>query len=94
MQKLKLSLDTLAVESFDTSLQAGTRGTVDARGTTDPYNDSQDGFCPSNPGTCVGCPRPTFGASCNGHTECGTCYDPTCDLQEGCGGTSYDMQIC
>jgi hypothetical protein len=106
---LKLALEDLTVETFSTSSRPGARGTVAANSDwnetyrlsqcpgqcTDPYEDSEDGFCPSNAGTCVGCPRQTFADTCMGATGCGTCYpEATCDLQYGCGGNSLDLQMC
>ncbi|HEU0012528.1 MAG TPA: pinensin family lanthipeptide [Longimicrobium sp.] len=62
---------------------------------TEGYDDSDDGFCPSVPATCVGCPPQTYGHTCYGHTGCGTCPGAvTCDLDYGCSGNSMDMQPC
>jgi hypothetical protein len=74
MKKMKLNLEQLAVDSFDTSAAPEKRGTVFGEQCT----------CPTNC-TCPGCP--TCYESCNG--TCGdSCYgtcagqwscDPTCD---------------
>jgi hypothetical protein len=88
MNKLKLNLDQLAVESFDTSRPAKAEGTVFGEQCT----------CRTQC-TCPGCP--TCYASCNGScgASCnGTCYEATCN---NCGsadcqtvnycGTDYDV---
>lgn len=72
-------------------------GTCDTCGPncTDGGTASDDGFCPT--GGCANSINicPTAGSTCNGYTNCGTCAGAaTCDLQEGCGGTSFDLQIC
>jgi hypothetical protein len=72
MKKMKLNLEQLAVDSFDTSAAAEKRGTVFGEQCT----------CPTNC-TCPGCP--TCYESCNG--TCGdSCYG-TCAGQHTCDGT-------
>lgn len=64
---------------------------------TCPGGASDDTYCGGTPvcsllGTG---PCPTYGDTCNGHTGCGSCAPAlTCDLQYGCGGTSFDLQAC
>jgi hypothetical protein len=69
--KLKLNLDELTVDSFDTTRPAEKQGTVFGEQCT----------CYTNC-TCPGCP--TCYASCNG-TCGGTCGEHTC--QASCNGT-------
>ena len=77
--KLKLNLDQLAVDSFDTSVSEKPKGTVFGEQCT----------CYTNC-TCPGCP--TCDASCNGtcYASCnGGCSGATCDHScDGC--TQYD----
>ena len=61
--KLKLNLDDLTVDSFDTTLTEKSKGTVFGEQCT----------CPTAC-TCPGCP--TCDASCNG--TCGASYNGTC----------------
>ena len=66
--KLKLNLDDLTVDSFDTTLTEKSKGTVFGEQCT----------CPTAC-TCPGCP--TCDASCNGTCEAscnGTCAGDTC----------------
>lgn len=77
--KLKLNLDHLAVESFDTSAPPARKGTV--------YGEQCTCYTAC---TCPGCPTcdPTCGASCNGTCDAscnGTCA-ATCNT---CGATCY-----
>lgn len=93
MKKIALSLDALAVESFETTERASIhRGTVRAAGASgDPDCQSGDLTC----GTCgftycldpsCGPPcEPTFPYSCGG-----TCIDETCDPGAGCGPITAD----
>jgi len=87
MKKLKLELDELKVESFQTDRGASARGTVRGQGegsyelgcpTMDPScNGSCEGTCP---GSCVG----TCGGSCYGSCDA-TCF--SCDYscyESGC----------
>jgi hypothetical protein len=100
--KLKLSLDQLAVDSFDTSSIAKQKGTVFGEQCTCPTACTCPG-CPTCDGTCNGtCGENTCAASCNGtcncqtnntcgyscyYTDCG-CPPPTCQ-QSNCG-----MDLC
>ena len=77
MRKLKLDLDQLAVDSFDTASPAPKGGTVFGEQCT----------CYTNC-TCPGCP--TCYATCNGQATCAntcanTCDDYTCAAS--CNGT-------
>lgn len=77
MNKLKLNLDELSVESFDTMKSEKTRGTVVGEQCT----------CYTYCDTCPGCP--TCDASCNGTCDAscnGTCYEATC---VDCGSGDY-----
>ena len=83
--KLKLNLDQLTVDSFDTSAPKAEKGTVFGEQCT----------CYTNC-TCPGCP--TCDASCNG-TCGGTCGDNTCAEScygscETCGGDTCDYYVC
>jgi hypothetical protein len=99
MNKLKLNLDELAVESFDTTRSEKTRGTVvGEQCTCYTYCDTCPG-CPTCDNTCAytcddaTCPAcPTCNASCNGTCDycesydyCGTQYDATCNGYGTCG---------
>lgn len=81
MNKLKLRLDGLAVESFDTTLVEKQRGTVFGEEHTDYEQYTCAGFATCGDPTC-GCSF-TCPVSCNGTctlcTElgtCSTCTDP------------------
>jgi hypothetical protein len=85
MQKLRLSLETLQVESFHPDGAAGARGTVPGYSATQ-YADescfqSCNGSC-SDGGTCNTC------ASCYG-----TCAN-TCGASCGCPNTDYTACGC
>jgi hypothetical protein len=94
MHKLKLDLDRLTVESFETKASGVEwRGTVQANSHICAFT-AIDNTCLTNCGTCdascggtCGCSGGyTCGGTCNG-----SCYDPTCDTcvtncaQESCG---------
>jgi hypothetical protein len=95
MNKLKLQLDALSVESFDTSCQARENGTVLGEQATNTCPG-----CPTCAATCAytcddaTCPNcPTCAASCNGTCAGNTCWDScgrTC--WDSCGGTCIDIQ--
>jgi hypothetical protein len=84
--KLKLNLDQLAVDSFDTCVPAKEKGTVFGEQCTCP-GVTCAATCPAtcaytcDDATCPQCP--TCNQSCNGSCDCS--YDYTC---EGC--TLYD----
>ena len=74
--KLKLDLETLAVDSFDTANETAENGTVFGEQCTCWTNCTCPG-CPSCDASCGG----TCDASCNG-----TCYEQTC---ANCGTGGY-----
>jgi hypothetical protein len=96
--KLKLNLDDLTVDSFDTTLSERPKGTVFGEQCTCYTNCTCPG-CPTCDGTCPNtCAYTCDDVSCNGtcncgtdntcgyscyHTDCG-CLPPTCQ-QTGCG---------
>lgn len=73
--KLKLHLEDLAVESFDTSTSEKAKGTVFGEQCTCLTQCGQD--------TCPGCP--TCDGSCNG--TCDATCGVTCESCFSCGGT-------
>jgi hypothetical protein len=84
MRKLKLALETLQVESFNTAAAAEARGTVrGAEGTFNADCDTNNNWCTyqtyelqSCGGTC-NCPGATD--TCPGPTERDTCFYASCD---------------
>lgn len=79
--KLKLQLDQLTVDSFDTSAVRQEKGTVFGEQCTC-YTQC----------TCPGCP--TCYASCNGSCDAscnGTCYEATCN---NCGSANCETNYC
>jgi hypothetical protein len=83
MNKLKLNLDELSVESFDTTRAEKEKGTVFGEQCTC-YTQC----------TCPGCPTCANYNTCNatcGATCANTCDDATC---VGCGGTDYSACDC
>jgi hypothetical protein len=93
--KLKLNLDQLAVDSFDTSTAQSPRGTVHGEQCTCPTACTCPG-CPTCDATCANtCDDYTCAASCNGtcgaatcgnscnRTDCG-CYPNTNCMNTGC----------
>jgi hypothetical protein len=87
MRKLKLDVDALAVESFETAKTAGHTGTVQGRvqaPATDPKNDTTRLW--SCEATCITC------TDCNTCISCqATCFDVTCAT---CGGESCGATMC
>lgn len=103
----KLQIEELAVESFVTSREVAVRGTVAAHqdDTNSVYTACNTCGTACTDVTCyASCDGDTGGTrngiTCNvtclnGVTDCGTCAPAaSCDLQYGCGGTSFDMQPC
>jgi hypothetical protein len=98
MNKLKLHLDELSVESFDTTGTEKAKGTVFGEQCTC-YTQCTCPGCPTCDNTCnytcddATCPAcPTCAASCNGTCQycesydyCGTQYDATCNGYGTCG---------
>jgi hypothetical protein len=94
MKKIRLDLDTLSIESFDTMVTPEERGTVQGHIPPDTYArycsdgttcyDSCDycsGYVSCNASECGTCA--TNCGTCYA-TDCGTCYDATCG-QTYCG---------
>lgn len=84
MRKIRLELDALRVETFDTGAGPGERGTVHGRhhtfevGCGDPFEDSID-YCP------VPTAQASCGYTCGNTCSCGcnqTRYAWTCDPYE------------
>jgi hypothetical protein len=84
MRKLKLDLDQLTVDSFDTlSADGAGRGTIEAFQTTAPpctleYYPTYAPTCAATCASCNGTCDNTCGSTCGGYTCGGTCNDPTC----------------
>ncbi|MGD8778912.1 MAG: pinensin family lanthipeptide [Ignavibacteria bacterium] len=87
MKKLKLNLEELKVDSFET-----TNSSLNNKGTAKGYNGDDIGLSISYMPTCVNCSGnptcwPTYANTCP-HTcvnTCHTCDQPTC--QQTCGDT-------
>jgi hypothetical protein len=80
--KLKLNLDQLAVDSFDTTTPAAKAGTVFGEQCTCYTNCTCPG-CPTCDASCNG----TCGASCNG--TCGDSCDWTCNYTDCACNSDY-----
>jgi hypothetical protein len=102
--KLKLNLDDLSVDSFDTTLREKARGTVFGEQCTCYTNCTCPG-CPtcdaSCNGTCAGTCENTCANTCDDATclRCGTdsysCYDTDCGcVPETCQQTGCGMEVC
>ncbi|HLM68605.1 MAG TPA: hypothetical protein VK358_13795 [Longimicrobium sp.] len=78
--KLKLNLEQLTVDSFDTSAGEKPRGTVFGEQCTCYTNCTCPG-CPTCDASCNGTCGGTCAASCNGTCNCPGTYDYSC---EGC----------
>ncbi|HEY0016545.1 MAG TPA: hypothetical protein VGC13_09515 [Longimicrobium sp.] len=104
--KLKLNLEDLTVESFNTTTAEKPKGTVFGEQCTCYTNCTCPG-CPTCDNTCAytcddaTCPAcPTCAASCNGTCQnCGTdaysCYDTNCcPINETCQQTNCGMELC
>jgi hypothetical protein len=77
--KLKLNLDQLSVDSFDTTRPVAKAGTVFGEQCTCYTNCTCPG-CPTCDTSCNGSCDGTCAASCNG-----TCYEYTCGPDTNCG---------
>ena len=90
--KIRLNLEALAVDSFDTTAPAHARGTVFAEQCTCPTNCTCPG-CPTCDDTCPAtCPWTCDDASCVDSCN-GTCYGHTCEGTcriDGCGFSDRD----
>jgi hypothetical protein len=98
--KLKLKLDDLAVDSFDTIAAEKSRGTV--------FGEQCTCWTACGQNTCPGCPtcdascNGTCAASCDGTCNCGTdntcgysCYHTDCGcLPPTCQQTNCGMEMC
>ena len=82
MGKIRLDVDALRVESFETSAGAAPRGTVRGHGDTLAYDR-----CDTNEANCtLYCPGGSGGASCDG--SCDSCYGCGTDTAAAsCNGT-------
>lgn len=85
MNKLKLSLEALAIESFDTTATVREKGTMMGEQATNTCPG-----CPTCAATCAytcddaTCPQcPTCAESCNGSCQGPSCWDT-------CGGSCFD----
>lgn len=78
MRKIRLELDALQVDTFDTGAGTWSRGTVQGRHHTFEYGCGE----PPPDDSLDVCPVPTAAATCNQFTCAYTCGD-TCN----CGGT-------
>ncbi|HEU0301915.1 MAG TPA: pinensin family lanthipeptide [Longimicrobium sp.] len=89
----KLSLDALAVESFETILPPSARGTVQAHSDLTTSPESCDFYCPSQEisGCCTG--DPTCPASCNA-TCAGTCPNTCRGVTCGAGCGETEPMVC
>ena len=88
MQKLKLSLDSLQVESFHAEGARGARGTVAGHGYTEYADESCFGTCNADCtrwGTCDG----TCAGSCNGSCA-NTCGGSTCVITCVCSANATE----
>jgi hypothetical protein len=86
MNKLRLHLDELAVESFDTTAANREKGTVFGEQCTCYTNCT----CPGCPTCDATCPYTCDDFSCAGEN---TCYGHTCEGTcriDGCGFSDYD----
>lgn len=98
MKKLKLELDRLQVQSFDTGGDGTPVGTVKGNGATDYQCTALSGCCLTDWASCVGC-KDTEVASCGFYCtdltfcaqyECGTGEETcqawaTCEISCPCG---------
>lgn len=86
MRKIRLDVDALRVESFDTGAGWPARGTVHGR------HHTWEAGCGEPPpeDSIFVCPAPTAALTCA--NTCGTC-DVTCGSTCGCGGT-YGAVTC
>ncbi|HEX6041295.1 hypothetical protein [Longimicrobium sp.] len=92
MRKLNLSLDDLAVESFEpVSAPAAARGTVHGNDLTE--EASCNFTCtPTDCGTCVACNTVEY--TCGGCDPRPTLYDPTCGEYTCFGDTCPPAKTC
>lgn len=102
MKKLKLNLDELKVESFDTTKVLTEKGTVNAQAATWGSLQTEGlcytcapSYCPSCGGTCPGeCPTEN---NCTQSYSCGGSCAPTCETcldSCGAGATGCNLTNC
>lgn len=86
MKKLKLDLDNLRVDSFDTTPAEGNggRGTVFGHAESFQYGCTDGASCDSCAGSCGTCEASCCGTCNTCYTNCGTC---PCDYS--CNGSCY-----
>jgi hypothetical protein len=91
MNKIKLHLEALAVDSFDTTASARSKGTVFGEQCTC-YTVCTCPGCPTCDGTCPAtCPYTCDGYSCGGEATCaGHTCDGTCRGDDTCGFSCYE----
>ncbi|WP_420130228.1 hypothetical protein [Longimicrobium sp.] len=95
MAKLKLNLDQLTVDSFDTAVKSAKKGTVFAEQCTC-WTQCGQNTCPGCP-TCGGCDTwDATCASCDGTCDsCGqTCYHSDCRTCDTCNPTIANGLSC
>ena len=95
MRKLKLDMDQLTVDSFDTlSADGAGRGTIEAFGTQAPIEWNPT-YAPTCAATCASCAGTGDTCYCSGYTCGDTCNDPTCaTCQTNCEQESCGVYIC
>jgi len=90
MNKLRLQLEDLVIDSFSTTPVRRAKGTVYGEQCTCPTACTCPG-CPTCDASCGGTCGGTCDASCNGTCNCPGTYDFSCNTCEGsCGGESCD----
>lgn len=96
MEKRKLSLDMLQVESFATDAQGDGRGTVEGHQISEPFVCYTNEFCGCNDGVSnISCRATCYaGSGCgggSGHFSCNPAQ--SCNPADTCGGcTAYLME--
>lgn len=100
--KLKLSLEDLAVDSFDTTRSEKSRGTVFGEQQCTCWTYCGQNTCPGCPtcdASCNGTCGASCNASCNGSCDCPTagysCYNTDCGcLPPTCQQSNCGMELC
>ena len=90
--KLKLNLDQLTVESFNTTRGGPKAGTVYGEQCTCYTNCTCPG-CPTCDASCNGTCGATCDASCNGTCDY-SCYNTDCGCLETCQQTNCGNEVC
>lgn len=92
--KLKLNLDQLTVESFNTTRGGPKEGTVYGEQCTCYTNCTCPG-CPSCDATCENtCNYTCDDATCVGCTDGYSCFDTDCGCVETCQQTNCGREVC